>query len=493
MADLDEKARRYALLKAQLDMAQREDKAVVLVIAGHVATHKSVLVNQLNHWLENRQTEVHALAPSEEDRLRPYWWRYWRRVPARGRVGVFVHGWYGDVLFSRVDQRIQAGAFADRLDEINRFEATLAYDNVVVVKVWLDIGEVHQAKRLHQLQADPAHAWKISASHWQRHAQYAAIQQFAERMRAATHTAHAPWHCITSETPSQQLNEITALLQDAFYHSAPVPAASATQPLQGVSGVVKGDKPSLAPQRLAVDVDLNAEETEKSQKIPKKVYRQALNELQAQLANNHRRCLQRGIPVVLAFEGHDAAGKGGSIHRVTTALDARYYRVYSVSAPSDEERLQPWLWRFWRRLPQDGRVAIFDRTWYGRVLVERVEGFARQSDWQRGFTEICHFENQLLAHGAVVGKFFLAISKDEQLKRFKARANTPHKQHKLTDEDWRNRQRWDDYQHALDDMLAHTHTQGAPWQLINTDDKRRARLTVLSQLNYLLESRLESP
>ncbi|NOG30750.1 polyphosphate:AMP phosphotransferase [Halomonas sp. TBZ9] len=493
MTGVDEKARRYALLKAQLDMAQREDKAVMLVVAGHAATHKSVLVNQLNHWLENRQTEVHALAPSEEDRLRPYWWRYWRRVPARGRVGVFVHGWYGDVLFARVEQRIQAGAFADRLDEINRFEATLTHDNVVVVKVWLDIDEAQQAERLHHLQSDPTHSWQVSERHWQRHAQYAAIQQCAEQMREATHTAHAPWHCIASETPSQQLKEITALLQDALSQPALLPAASAGKLLQGANGPLEGDKARLAPQRLAIDDELASEGSAKNSKIPKKRYRQALDELQARLANNHRRCLQRSIPVVLAFEGHDAAGKGGSIHRVTTALDARYYRVYSVSAPSDEERLQPWLWRFWRRLPQDGRVAIFDRTWYGRVLVERVEGFARKSAWQRGFTEICHFEDQLLAHGAVVGKFFLAISKDEQLKRFKARANTPHKQHKLTDEDWRNRQRWDDYQQALEDMLAHTHTQGAPWQLINTDDKRRARLSVLTQLNDLLETRLESP
>ncbi|MFO7908826.1 MAG: polyphosphate kinase [Halomonas sp.] len=492
MTGLDEKARRYALLKAQLEMAQREDKAVILVVAGHAATHKSVLVNQLNHWLENRQTEVHALAPSEEDRLRPYWWRYWRRVPARGRVGVFVHGWYGDVLYARVEQRIQAGAFTDRLDEINRFETTLAHDSVVVVKVWLDIGEAQQAARLHHLQTDPAYAWQVSDRHWQRHAQYAPIQQYAERMRAATHTAHAPWHCIASETPSQQLNEIIALLQDALSQPAPVPAASAGQSWQAARNPARGDN-CLTPRRLAVDDAGASKGSAGGSKIPKKVYRQALDELQARLAHNHRRCLQRGIPVVLAFEGHDAAGKGGSIHRVTTALDARYYRVYSVAAPTDEERLQPWLWRFWRRLPQDGRVAIFDRTWYGRVLVERVEGFARRSAWERGFSEICHFEHQLLLHGAIVGKFFLAISKDEQLKRFNARANTPHKQHKLTDEDWRNRQRWNDYQQALDDMLSHTHTQGAPWQLINTDDKRRARLSVLNQLNDLLEIRLETP
>lgn len=473
MTDQEEKARRYALLKAQLTMAQQQDKAVLLVVAGHAATYKSLLVNQLNHWLENRQTEVHALAPSEEDRLRPYWWRYWRRVPARGRVGVFVHGWYGDALFARAEHRLQAGAFEDRLNEINAFEAALAHDGVVVIKIWLDIDAEDQAKRLHAMQADPAQAWQINEHHWQRHAQHGAIAHHARHLRETTHAPHAPWHCIVSESPDQQLWQITALLQEALTQAHTLPEQPVLNP--------------APPQADAPSLDRSRNEDTKP---PKSEYLEALTDAQARLAYNHRRCLKRGIPVVLAFEGHDAAGKGGSIHRVTSALDARFYRVYSIAAPSDEERLQPWLWRFWRRLPQDGRVAIFDRTWYGRVLVERVEGFAEAPAWQRAYREINHFETQLLAHGAVVGKFFLAISKEEQLKRFNARAETPHKQHKLTDEDWRNRKRWGDYQSAINDMLAHTHTPGAPWHLINTDQKRRARLMVLDHVNQLLESRL---
>lgn len=473
MTNHEEKARRYALLKAQLAMAKHQDKAVVLVIAGHAATYKSLLVNQLNHWLENRQTEVHALAPSEEDRLRPYWWRYWRRVPARGRVGVFVHGWYGDALFARAEHRIQAGAFDDRLKEINTFEAMLAHEGVVVIKVWLDIDATQQAKRLHAMKADPAQAWQINERHWQRHAQHVAIDHHAKTLREATHAPHAPWHCIVSESPDQQLRDITALLQDALTQPPSLP----TQP---------------DPNRAQTDAPTLNRSKNEDKKPSKSDYLEALTAAQARLAYNHRRCQERGIPVVLAFEGHDAAGKGGSIHRVTSALDARFYRVHSIAAPSDEERLQPWLWRFWRRLPQDGRVAIFDRTWYGRVLVERVEGFAEEQEWRRAYREINHFEAQLLTHGAVVGKFFLAISKDEQLKRFKARANTPHKQHKLTDEDWRNRKRWSEYQSAINDMLAHTHTPGAPWHLVNTDHKRCARLAVLDHVNHLLESRLEN-
>ncbi|MCA1772775.1 MAG: hypothetical protein LC677_09230 [Halomonas sp.] len=473
MTDQEEKARRYELLKAQLAMAKHQDKSVVLVVAGHAATYKSLLVNQLNHWLENRQTEVHALAPSEEDRLRPYWWRYWRRLPARGRLGVFIHGWYGDALFARVEHRIQAGAFYDRLKEINAFETMLANEGVVVIKVWLDIDAAQQAKRLHEMKADPAQAWQINERHWQRHAQHSAIQYHAQTLLEETHLPHAPWHCIVSESPGKQLRDITVLLQNALTQPT-------TLPTQPELNRAQTNAPSL--NRSKND----------DEKLSKSDYLAALNLAQARIAYNHRRCLERGIPVVLAFEGHDAAGKGGSIHRVTSALDARFYRVHSIVAPSDEERLHPWLWRFWRRLPRDGRVTIFDRTWYGRVLVERVEGLAEEQDWQRAYREINYFEAQLLTHGAVVGKFFLAISKEKQLQRFKARANTPHKQHKLNDEDWRNRKNWDEYQCAINDMLMHTHTPGAPWHLINTDEKRCARLAVLNHVNRLLANRLEN-
>jgi polyphosphate kinase 2 (PPK2 family) len=193
----------------------------------------------------------------------------------------------------------------------------------------------------------------------------------------------------------------------------------------------------------------------------------------------------------IVFEGWDAAGKGGAIRRLTRPLSARDYEVVSYAAPTEEERAHPWLWRFWRRLPRAGRMLIFDRSHYGRVLVERVEGFAKPDEWERAYDEIVDFERQLCEHGCIVLKFWLHISQSEQLARFRARQQTPYKKYKITEEDFRNRQRWDDYVRAVDEMVARTSTEHAPWHLVPANDKRVARLEVLKQVNRALERALE--
>ncbi|WP_445004576.1 polyphosphate kinase [Halomonas mongoliensis] len=465
---------RYRLLEAQLDLARRQERAVILLLTGHAATHKGAVVNRLNHWLENRHTEVHALGPSSEEQARPYWWRYWRRVPERGRVGIFIHGWYGDALFARAERRLSPGAFQDRLAEIRAFEAALAAEGVVLLKLWADIGRREQRRHLVELEQDPATAWQAGVSEWQRHGQHAAIEALGARLRDDTEAPHAPWQRLPFREPGEQLFRVGRSLLNTL-ESPPAPPETALgdlpEEVPGVPCLGRGESP----------VPLN-----------KTTYRERLARAQGRLALNAREVARRRIPVVIAFEGHDAAGKGGSIHRVTAALDARQYRVHRIAAPSDEERLRPWAWRFWRRLPADGRIALFDRSWYGRVLVERVEGLAREAQWQRAYGEIVQFEQQLLAHGGVVIKLFLAIDKDEQLRRFEARAGTPYKRHKLTDDDWRNRERWDDYRGAIDEMFARTHLPGAEWTLVACDDKRRARLAVLEAVNERLEARLSS-
>ncbi|WFM72183.1 polyphosphate kinase [Halomonas sp. CKK8] len=468
---------RARLLEAQLELVHRRERGVILLLTGHAVTHKGRLVNELNHWLENRHTEVHALGPSSEERERPYWWRFWRRVPDRGRIGIFIHGWYGDALFARAERRLSPGAFRDRLAEIRAFEAELAAEGVVLLKLWMDIDRPAQRRHLQALQADPARAWQLSATDWQRHLQHAAIAGLGREMRDATAADHAPWRRLDFRDPAAQLRRVGALLHETLV--APPVAPS------GVPEGVPGEAPPAPSIRRA--------EPRVAAPLKKSDYAERLVEAQGRLAINAREMARRRIPVVLAFEGLDAAGKGGSIHRVTASLDARQYRVHRIAAPSDEELALPWAWRFWRRLPADGRIAIFDRSWYGRVLVERVEGLAPESAWRRAYAEIREFERQLLAHGAVLGKLFLAISQEEQLRRFEARAATPHKRHKLTDEDWRNRERWKDYERAIDEMFARTQAPGAEWALIACDDKRRARLAVIEEVNRRLEMRLASP
>lgn len=466
---------RYRLLEAQLELARRQQRAVMLLLTGHAATHKGQLVNALNRWLENRHTEVHALAPSSEEQSRPYWWRYWRRVPERGRIGIFIHGWHGDALFARAEQRLSAGAFEDRLAEIRQFEAELAAEGVVLLKLWMEVGRHAQRERLQALSADPTTAWQVGPVEWQRHVQHAAIQALGRRLREATEAPHAPWRQLALREPGAQLPRVGEGLLAALGEPQPKPPAPE-----------EGEDAWSAPRLHEPDPGAQAP-------LDKPRYRRRLAAAQARLAINAREAALRRLPVVIAFEGLDAAGKGGSIHRLTAALDARQYRVHRIAAPSDEEALRPWAWRFWRRLPADGRIAIFDRSWYGRVLVERVEGLVGEDEWRRAYGEIRHFERRLLEHGGVLIKLFLAISRDEQLRRFEDRAATPHKRHKLTAEDWRNRERWDDYRQAIDAMFAATHRPGAEWTLVAGDDKRRARLAVLAAVNERLEARLAAP
>ena len=468
---------RARLLEAQLDLAHRREQSVIVLLTGHAATHKGRLVNELNHWLENRHTEVHALGPSSEEQERPYWWRFWRRIPDRGRIGIFIHGWYGDGLFARAERRLSPGAFRDRLAEIRAFEAELAAEGVVLLKLWMDIDRSDQRHHLQALQADPVRAWQLTTADWQRHLQHAAIEALGREMRNVTAADHAPWRRLAFRDPPEQLQRVGALLHETL--------VAPPEPPSEVPEVMAGEMPAAPSIRQA--------EPRIKVSLKKPSYAARLAEEQGRLAINAREAARRRLPVVLAFEGLDAAGKGGSIHRLTAALDARQYRVHRIAAPSDEELALPWAWRFWRRLPADGRIAIFDRSWYGRVLVERVEGLAPEAAWRRAYAEIREFERQLLAHGTVLGKLFLAISQEEQLRRFKARAATPHKRHKLTDEDWRNRERWDDYRQAIDEMFARTQAPGAEWELIACDDKRRARLRVLESVNERLEARLASP
>jgi polyphosphate kinase 2 (PPK2 family) len=220
-------------------------------------------------------------------------------------------------------------------------------------------------------------------------------------------------------------------------------------------------------------------------------YQRELEREQGRLALLCRRKAFRRRSLVVAFEGSDAAGKGGAIRRVTGALDARRYEVISIAAPSEEERAQPYLWRFWRHVPAQGRVAIFDRTWYGRVLVERVEGFAGEADWMRAYAELNQFEEQLTRAGAVVVKLWMAISAAEQLKRFGARERTRFKRFKITPDDWRNRKKWPKYESAVRDMVDRTSTAIAPWTLVEANDKRWARVKVLRTICDRLEAALD--
>jgi polyphosphate:AMP phosphotransferase len=296
-------------------------------------------------------------------------------------------------------------------------------------------------------------------------------------MLRETSTADAPWMVVEGSDERYRSLTIGRTILDALRRRLDEPNRVPHRPR------IPASTPSIDGVSVIDRLDLD-------RKVDKQDYKDQLDELQGRLNTLTRHKKFDKLSVVAAFEGSDAAGKGGSIRRVTQALDARRYTVIPVAAPNDEEKARPYLWRFWRQLPERGRIAIFDRTWYGRVLVERVEKFCGEADWMRAYSEINDFEEQLVNNRTVVVKFWLQISSEEQLRRFKERQATPFKQHKITDEDWRNREKWDAYNQAVCDMIDRTSTELAPWKLVPANDKYFARLEVLRTLADAIEAAL---
>jgi len=472
---------RLKLLRSQLALSEAAETPVVIMVTGQVGSGRGETVNLLNKWLENRGMETHAFGPpSDEERARPPMWRYWLSLPPAGRIGIYVNGWYGEAVIDRVQGRIGEHVLATRIEETREFEKTLAAEGALILKFWYRISHDRQAERLHELESDPVNRWRVNELSWLRHEQFDAIDETARRVVEATDSAWAPWHVLEGGHPERQTLQTAAIILDRMQDR-----------LKGRREEVESAR--TPPKRRPVPQPQTLQGLDLTRSMDKAEYKEELTHWQDRLSQLVRDpVFRRDYAVVAVFEGHDAAGKGGSIHRVTAALDARHYRVISVAAPTDEERAQPWIWRFWRQLPPHGRMTIFDRSWYGRVLVERVEGFAEKTDWQRAYAEINHFEQTLLKSNIILAKFWLAIDADEQLARFQARSETPWKEHKLTDEDWRNRERWDDYQAAINDMLRYTDTTAAPWNVVEANDKRYARVKVIKRLCAAIEGAMES-
>jgi polyphosphate:AMP phosphotransferase len=326
------------------------------------------------------------------------------------------------------------------------------------------------------LEKDPRTAWRVTPWSWERLKSYDKLQEAAGHILRMTNTAWAPW--IIVEGSDDRYRSLTAgtVLLDALK--------------QLLASGDNQDTPVAPPVRTNIDGRNVLSEIDLGKKLSDKDYEKQLAQWQGRLSELARdpRFAQRSL--ICAFEGVDAAGKGGAIRRIASALDARQYQIVPIAAPTEEERAQPYLWRFWRHVPRHGRFTIFDRTWYGRVLVERVEGFCSEHDWLRAYSEINDFEHELSEAGAIVIKFWLQISPEEQLKRFKEREKVEFKRFKITEEDWRNREKWDAYQQAVCDMVDRTSTSTAPWTLIEANDKNYARIKILKTLCERLESEL---
>jgi polyphosphate:AMP phosphotransferase len=448
---------REALLDAQYDLKRDPRFSVIILVAGVQGAGRGETVNLLNKWMDPRFIATFAFGePTQEERERPEQWRFWRALPPKGRIGVFFGAWHTGPILRRVQGETSDDEFAHEISEIARFEKMLADENVLLLKYWLHISRKHQKQHLKK-------------AHEKAEAPYKRFVSVSEAFLRRTSTAEAPWLVVSGDDRRYRAitlgRHLLAALRerlDAKPRTAhpgrvlPLPA-----PVDGLN--------ILRALRL-------------NRAMSKDAYKRALERAQDRLNELSRDRRFRSTALVAVFEGNDAAGKGGAIRRVTAALDARLYRTIAIAAPTEEEAARPYLWRFWRHVPGRGRLAIFDRSWYGRVLVERVEGLAAEPDWMRAYTEINDFEQSLVRHGIVVAKFW----------RFRERRKVGFKRYKITPEDWRNRKKWDAYEQAVCDMVDRTSTRIAPWTLVEANNKRYARVKVLDTLCSSLERALQN-
>ena len=496
-ADLDLKLDRAAYervfrpLRDRLALLQRSvfeaGIPVVVLFEGWDAAGKGDCIEKLVGRIDPRGYEVHYIQePTEEENLRPFLWRFWAKLPGRGGMGIFDRSWYRRVLSERVEGEVSRKRWERSFDEIAQFERMLADDGTLIVKFWLHISRVEQRRRLSRMERSEHESFRVKKRDWRAHRLYADYRDAAEEMLERTSTSWAPWTVVAATDRQYARVKVFETLADAMQRALEGRATSAK-----AERVAKGaarprrsrpTAPALA-RTVLDDVDLR-------KKLTDRQYDTQLARWQARMRELEFACYRRRVPVVVVYEGWDAAGKGGSIRRIIGGLDPRGYAVIPISAPKGADATHHYLWRFWNRIPKAGHIAIFDRSWYGRVLVERVEGFCSEEQWRRAYHEINELERSLHNHGAVLVKFWLHISKEMQLRRFRERERISSKRYKITEEDWRNREKWDPYVAAVHDMVTQTSTSYAPWTLVEADDKNWARVRCVQTLVEAVEARL---
>lgn len=460
---------RKNLLDTQLDLRKSGKFQVIILIGGVDGAGRGETVKLLNEWMDARYIETNAMsAPTEEEAAHPPMWRFWRALPPKGKVGIFFGSWYTAPIVNRVYKKIKESDLDDAMEGIVRFERMLHDEGALVLKFWLHLSKDAQKKRLRSLEKDPETRWRVGDAEWEHFKLYDKFRKVSERAIRGTSTAEAPWVVVEGA--------------DARYRHLTVGRTILNALRKRLEGKPPAAARHISPEVTPVDGKLLLSSLDFSQKTTKKEYEKKLEKYQRELNLLLRSPKYKKISTILVFEGSDAAGKGGGIRRVIGGLDPRHYCIVPVAAPTEEEKLHPYLWRFWRHIPRSGGFTIFDRSWYGRVLVERIEGFCSDADWMRAYSEINDFEEQVTSKGAVVMKFWLSITKEEQLRRFKEREVIPFKHFKITDEDWRNRDKWDKYELAVEEMIDRTSTDFAPWTIVEANNKYYARLKILKTI-----------
>ena len=482
------------VLEPRLAKLQRECKSlgipVIIAFEGLGASGKGLQISKLIYPLDPRGFQVFAIKKAtEEEEMHPFLWRFWTKTPEKGRIAIFDTSWYRKVSVDRFEDKISRDELTYAYQEINTFERTLTDDGAVLIKFFLYISQKEQKKRFDKLLDSKETAWRVSKEDLKRNKEYNRYKAMNEEMLEKTETEYAPWTIIEAEDRRFATAKIYTTVVEKL--SEKVAEKRAEIALDEEKKNAEQEKTQWQPKEdreldstVLTKVDLTLAYT-------KEEYKEKLDRLQNRIQELHGELYRRRIPVVLGFEGWDAGGKGGAIKRLTAKMDPRGYVVNPTASPNDIEKAHHYLWRFWRAMPKDGHVAIFDRTWYGRVMVERLEGFCTEAEWKRAYKEINDMERDLTDAGAIVIKFWMHIDKDEQERRFKERQENPEKQWKITDEDWRNREKWDQYEDAVNEMLMRTSTDYAPWVVVEGNSKYYARVKVLKTVVDAIEERLK--
>ena len=458
-------------LLSQQQLLMKEKLPMIVLIEGWSASGKGTLIKELISELDPRfyRVESPKVLPEAEERF-PYLYQYVKAIPVNGKVTFLDSGWMEAAVRKYLRHEITKDEYRHRIRQVNEFERQLRDSGYVILKIFLHIGKQVQYERLFQLVENPATEWRVDKEDLWQHKEYKRFMEAYDEFMDKNGDI-AGWHILDGSRHKTATRDALRLITQR------IDRAVQEGRYEGVTS--EEDFPLKEMPRLA-DVDL-------SLSIDDEEYKKQLKKLQTRISELHNILYRKKIPVILCYEGWDAAGKGGNIRRLTYALDPRGFDVHPIASPLPHELSRQYLWRFWTRLPKTGHICIFDRTWYGRVMVERLEGFCSENEWRRAYHEINEFERMLTEWGAVLLKFWIHIDQDTQLERFKLRENTPEKQWKITDEDWRNREKWDQYESAVDEMISKTSTKNAPWHIIESNDKKYARIKTLSIIVKALE------
>ena len=464
-------------LAGQQTLIKEHKLPVLVLVEGWGTAGKGSVIGQMIRNIDPRFFKVAPMdQPTEEEKRKPFLCRYFTKIPEAGKFMFLDSGWMDEVTRNRVHGEMDQKTYEQRIDSIRRFERQLTDNGYLVMKFFCHISEKEQKKRIEDLVEEIDTRWRVSENDKWQNKHYEKCLEVFDRYMEDTNNPSAPWYVIDAKSKKwaelQALEILTQGIEIALQNqSLAVPLLQNVFPLEKV--------PKLSEIPLE-NKSLSDEE-----------YKEQLTKLQNHLKELHNRLYRKKVPVVIVYEGWDAAGKGGNIKRITEALDPRGFEVQPIASPEPHEKARHYLWRFWMRLPKTGHIAIFDRSWYGRVMVERLEGFCSENDWKRAYNEMNEFEKELHDWGAVIIKFWVQIDKDTQLARFTDRQNTPEKQWKITDEDWRNREKWDEYEVAVNEMIQKTSTTFAPWHILESVDKKYARIKALKIVIEELEKVLK--